>query len=238
MIKATFDKHRSIFIPLIMARHPTLKLSTKAVIALANTGADVFELGVPFSDPITDGPVNQRNAGVAIENRMNLTKVLTQVHVIRSLGCKTSMILFTYINSTFYCKKFCKQSKANGVDGMLIVDLPPEEGEDFYVMLKEAGVAIVLLGFRRPDSARLFIYIKLQSSFIYITGIQQDLSNTLAQELNDLRNSLPHTKRAVGFGISSTEQAKYVSQITDRVTISEFEEKAREFSDIIHGDKL
>ncbi|RZI47638.1 tryptophan synthase subunit alpha [Rickettsiales endosymbiont of Peranema trichophorum] len=259
MIKAAFDKHKSIFIPFIMAGHPNLATSTKAVMALVGAGADIIELGVPFSDPIADGPVNQRAAELAIENGMNLVEVLAQVKAIRGLGCTTPIILFTYLNPILVCgyNQFCHQAKAAGIDGVLVVDLPPEEGEDFYITLKEAGLEVVLLVSPTTDPVRLPLYAKLQPSFIYyisrlsVTGIQQDLSHTLEREVNDLRNVMPNTKMAVGFGISSIEQAKYVSHIADGVIIGSklvstletfgiaaFEDKAKEFADIIHGGNL
>jgi tryptophan synthase alpha chain len=259
MIKAVFDKHKSIFIPFIMAGHPSLETSTKAVMALARAGADIIELGVPFSDPIADGPVNQKAAKIAIENGMHLDKVLAQVQTIRDLGCKTPIILFSYLNPilAFGYEKFCHQTKAAGVDGVLVVDLPPEEGEDFYAMLQRVGLEIVLLVSPTTDSARLPLYVKLQPSFIYyisrlsVTGIQQDLSNTLEEELHDLRKTITNTKIAVGFGISSIDQAQYVSKIADGVIIgsklvsmlenpgiSAFEDTAREFADVIHGGEV
>lgn len=207
MIKMAFDKHKSIFVPFVMAGHPSLEVSTKAVMALARTGADIIELGVPFSDPITDGPVNQMASGIAIENGISLGEVLTQIQEIRGMGCKTPTILFTYLNPilAFGYDKFCYQAKEVGVNGVLIVDLPLEEGEDFYVMLQEVGIEIVLLVSPTIDPARMPIYIKLQPSFTYyisrrsVTGIQQDLSNTLERELYDLRKALPNTKIVVGF---------------------------------------
>ena len=259
MIKAAFDNYKSIFIPFIMGGHPNLEVSTKAIMALARAGADIIELGVPFSDPIADGPVNQRAAEVAMGNGMNLGEVLKQVQVIRGMGCKTPIILFTYLNPilAFGYDKFLHQAKAAGVNGVLIIDLPPEEGEDFYAMLQEVGLEIVLLVSPTTDLARLPIYITLQPSFIYyisrlsVTGIQQDLSNTLEEELYSLCKALPNTKIAVGFGISSIDQARYVSRIADGVIIGSklvsiletsgvgvFEDKAREFADIIHGGKL
>lgn len=202
MIKAAFDKRKSIFVPFVMAGHPSLEVSTEAVMALARAGSDIIELGVPFSDPIADGPVNQRAAEVAIENGMSLGEVLTQVQVIRGMGCKTPIILFTYLNPILALgyNKFCYQAKAAGVNGVLIIDLPPEEGEDLYAMLQEVGLEIVLLVSPTTDPARLPSYIKLQPSFIYyisrlsVTGIQQDLSNTLEDELYDLRKILPNIK--------------------------------------------
>lgn len=157
MIKAAFDKRKSIFIPFVMAGYPSLEVSTKAVMALAQARADIVEFGVPFSDPIADGPVNQRAAEVAMGNGMNFSEVLTQVQAIRGMDCKTPIILFTYLNSilAFGYDKFCHQAKAAGVNGVLIIDLPPEEGEDFYAILQEVGIEIVLLVSPTTDPARM-----------------------------------------------------------------------------------
>ena len=258
MIRSAFEKNRPLFIPFIMAGHPNLEISTKSVMALARADADIIELGVPFSDPIADGPVNQRAAELAIENGMNLDRTLTQVKEIRDQECKTPIILFTYLNPilAFGFKKFCQQAKSAGINGVLIVDLPPEEGSGFYTMLKEAGLEIVLLISPTTDPARLPMYMRLQPSFIYyisrlsVTGIKEDLSDTLKEELSNLRQRIPHTKIAVGFGISSLEQARYVSHIADGVIIGSklvstldtdgtnaLEALAKEFAAIISGGK-
>jgi tryptophan synthase alpha chain len=259
MMKDAFNKYKSIFIPFVMAGYPNIDTSTDAVMALSRAGADIIELGVPFSDPVADGPVNQRAAEIAIQNGMNLSNSLKQVQNIRQLGCKTPMIAFSYLNPilAFGYNEFCYQAKAVGLDAVLIVDLPPEEGEDFYTIAKKAGLEIILLISPTTDPVRFPIYKELNPSFLYyisrlsVTGIQQDLSNSLEDELNDLRKYFPDTKIAVGFGISSKEQAQYVSKIADGVIIGsklvstlehygliEFERIAKDLANVIHGGML
>jgi tryptophan synthase alpha chain len=111
---------------------------------------------------MADGPVHQKAAEFPIENGMNLGKLLTQVQAIRGLGCKTPIILFTYLNPilAFGYAQFCHQANAAGIDGVLVVDLPPEEDEDFYAMLQEAGLEIVLLVSPTTDPARFIEYFR------------------------------------------------------------------------------
>ncbi len=227
MIKDVFNQKKSLFIPFVMAGYPDNETSIKAIMVLTEIGSDIIEIGVPFSDPIADGPINQKAAEVAIENGMNLSKVLELVQTVRDLGCTKPIILFSYLNPilAFGYKEFCIQAKAVGVEGVLIVDLPPEEGEVFYSMAKKEGLEIVLLVSPTTDTSRLFLYEMLEPSFIYyisrlaVTGMQQDISSSLEAELDELRNQLPNVKIAVGFGISLPDQTKYVSTIADGVIV-------------------
>jgi tryptophan synthase alpha subunit len=227
MITAAFCKQRSIFIPFIMAGHPLMDDTVPAMMALAEAGADVIELGVPFSDPIADGPINQKASKIAIDHGMTLFKTLQCVQTVRQLGCSIPIILFSYMNPilAFGSERFCQQAAIAGVNGVLVVDLPPEEGKGFYNMAKAAGLSIVLLVSPTTDPTRLPLYTTLKPSFIYyisrlsVTGIQKELSNSLASELTALRQHVPHTKIAVGFGISSVEQAARVSTLADGVIV-------------------
>lgn len=255
MIRSAFNKHKSIFIPFIMAGYPTLDDSAKAIMALAEAGADVIELGVPFSDPTADGPINQHAAQIAIQNGVNLNKIMEQIQEIRKLGVKTPIILFSYLNPilSFGYKKFCQTAKVAGVNGVLVVDLPPEEGKEFYAVARETDLEIVLLVSPTTDPTRLPIYKDLNPSFIYyisrlsVTGVQKDLSHSLKHEVLSLRKNLPKMKIAVGFGISSLEQAQSVSEMADGVIIgsklvstlnssslAEFKDFAKNLADTIH----
>ena len=226
MIKDAFNKYKSIFIPFLMSGYPTLDISTKAVIALANSGADVIELGVPFSDPTADGPTNQYASKKGIENGVNLRMVIDQIKDIRKAGCNVPIIIFSYLNPILSLgyEEFCQKAKSAGANGLLVVDLPPEEGDELYSLAKNIGLEIILLASPTTDTHRLQSYIKYDPSFIYyisrlsVTGVQQKLSNSLEEEVSMLRNHLPeHMKIAVGFGISSVEQASKVSEIADGV---------------------
>lgn len=227
MIKNAFHSDKTLFIPFIMCGHPTLEESINATLALSKAGADIIELGVPFSDPVADGPVNQHAAEIALNNGITLDLILNMVQQIRAKGCKTPIILFTYLNPilAFGYEQFAIKAKNAGVDGLLIVDLPPEEGQEFYDHLKRAKLEIILLASPTTDPKRFTLYKKTNPSFIYyisrlsVTGIQNDLSINLESEIQNLRTYFPETKIAVGFGISTTTQAAEVAKIADGVVI-------------------
>ena len=256
MIKQTFDAKKSLFIPFIMAGHPNLHSTMAAIFALVEAGADIIELGIPFSDPIADGLINQKAAMKAIENGTNLTAVINLVEKVRQLGCEIPILLFSYLNPVLVLgyEKFCKSARSSGVNGVLIVDLPPEEGVGFYKTALREGLETVLFVSPTTDHARLTAYPSLKPSFIYyisrlaVTGIQQDVSCSLDLEIANLRKDLPHTKIAVGFGVSSISQARHIAKVADGVIvgsklvatldscgINEFKRVAKSFAKSIHG---
>ena len=227
MIEQAFKQEKTLFIPFIMAGHPSMDESFKAILTLSEAGADIIELGVPFSDPVADGPVNQRAAEIALKQHVALDGILSMVKNIRLQGCQTPILLFTYFNPilAFGCERFSIQAKDAGVNGVLIVDLPPEEGYDFYTLLKRAGLGVVLLASPTTDPLRFSLYKELKPSFVYyisrlaVTGAQEALSVHLETEVNRLRTVLPDVNIAVGFGISSPEQAAIVAQFADGVVV-------------------
>lgn len=227
MIKATFNQSKTLFIPFIMAGHPTLDDSFKAILALRDSKADIIELGVPFSDPVADGPVNQHAAELALAQGITLKDILSMIKKLRTEGCQTPILLFSYFNPilAFGCEHFATEAIKSGVNGVLIVDLPPEEGLEFYTMLKQQGLEIALLTSPTTDPSRFHLYQDLNPSFIYyisrqgVTGAQKTLSDALETEVCALRKHLPNIKIAVGFGISCTEQASEVTQYADGVIV-------------------
>jgi tryptophan synthase alpha chain len=227
MIKHAFNQQTSIFIPFMMAGYPNPKVSLEAMVTLATAGSAIIELGVPFSDPIADGPINQMASHQALACGMNLTKVLGMVGDFRTLGFNTPILLFTYLNPllAYGYQRFCQDAKALGVDGLLIVDLPPEEGEELLIIAQACGLEIVLLASPTTTSERLLFYATLEPAFIYyisrlgVTGIQTSLSNTLNDGIRKIRQYLPDIKVAVGFGISSTSQVKMMKQLADGVIV-------------------
>jgi tryptophan synthase alpha subunit len=226
MIKKAFESKKTLFIPFIMAGHPSLEESKQAILALAEAGADIIELGVPFSDPVADGPVNQRAAQMALEQGITLEGIFAMVKALRLQGCHTPLLLFTYLNPLLALKaEFAVKAKEAGINGVLIVDLPPEEGQDFYMDLKQAGLEIVLLASPTTDPQRFHLYKRLNPSFLYyisrlaVTGIQSALSDNVKAEVESLRTYFPDTKIAVGFGISNEKQAAEVAKFADAVII-------------------
>lgn len=226
MLEQVF-KQKSAFIPFIMAGHPTPAATEQAILALSKAGASLIELGVPFSDPVADGPINQRAAEIALNNGMTLSKTMAIVKSIRQQGCQTPILLFSYFNPILAYGEtaFATDAKAAGIDGVLIVDLPPEEGEAFYNQLQLAGLAVVLLVSPTTNPNRFEVYHRVNPAFIYyisrlsVTGVQKALSPELANEINTLRTYFPKHPIAVGFGISTLEQAATVARLADGVVI-------------------
>lgn len=256
MIGSIFNKDKCLFIPFVMAGYPSVEVTVEAILALAEAGADVIEVGVPFSDPVADGPINQKAAEVALGNEMCLAGVLDMIAEVRSLGCDVPIILFSYLNPimAFGYESFVKRAREVGVDGVLVVDLPPEEGSEFYKLANGAGLEIVLLASPTTDPERFVLYRELKPCFVYyisrlaVTGVQVDLSVSLVDEIKELRGHLPGMNVAVGFGISTPEQAKVVAGIADGVIVGSklvstlgaegldaFKRLAEEFVEAVHG---
>jgi len=227
MIKQAFESKKTVFIPFIMAGHPTLEESKQAIVALSEAGADIIELGIPFSDPVADGPVNQRAAEIALNQGTTLDGIFTMLQELRSQGCHTPILLFTYLNPILSLgeESFAIKAKEAGVQGVLIVDLPPEEGKDFYMTLNQIGLEIVLLASPTTDPQRFELYKQLNPSFLYyisrlaVTGMQSALSDHLKADVLSLRAHFPNTKIAIGFGISNDVQAAAVGEFADGVII-------------------
>ena len=227
MIKHAFTKE-PLFIPFIMAGYPSIPLSIEAIITLSQVGSDIIEIGVPFSDPIADGPINQQAAEMALNNGVTLETVLNIVSQVRAKGYKTPIVLFSYLNPILAMgySTFAHKAKAAGVNGVLIVDLPPEEGIEIYATLRQKELEIILLASPTTDPARFDLYTKLEPAFIYyisrcgVTGTQSNLATGLEHEVKRLRGYLPTDQKiAVGFGISTVEQAKEVAKFANGVIV-------------------
>jgi tryptophan synthase alpha chain len=212
-------KGRAAFIPFLMAGDPDLGATGAHLDALAAGGADIIELGVPFSDPIADGPVNQRAAVRALAAGTKLSAILQLVARQRDkLGIP--IVLFTYFNPIHArgVERFAEQAAASGVDGVLCVDLPPEEGErDFIPAMRAQGVDTIFL--LAPTSTRERINkVAAASSGTGVTGERASLPSDLVRDVKKLRKRLG-LPLAVGFGISNPEQVEAVGEIADGVVV-------------------
>ena len=217
---------RAAFIPFLMAGDPDLNATAEYMQALAAGGADVIELGVPFSDPIADGPVNQRAAVRALASGTKLSGILQLVARHRDrLGIP--VVLFTYFNPIHArgVERFAEQAAASGVDGVLCVDLPPEEGErDFIPALREQGVDTVFLLAPTSTRERVSKVGGASTGFVYyvsrtgVTGEQAALATDLVRDVKRLRKRLDQPL-AVGFGLSTPQQVAAVAEIADGVVV-------------------
>jgi tryptophan synthase alpha chain len=217
---------RAAFIPFLMAGDPDLSSTAEYLDALVAGGADIIELGVPFSDPIADGPVNQRAALRALESGTKMSSILQLVARHRDrLGIP--IVLFTYFNPIHArgVERFAEQAAASGVDGVLCVDLPPEEGErELIPALREQGVDTVFLLAPTSTRERVSKVGEASTGFVYyvsrtgVTGEQAALPGDLVRDVKRLRKRLD-PPLAVGFGISTPQQVASVAEIADGVVV-------------------
>ena len=217
---------RAAFIPFLMAGDPDLDATASFLDALAAGGADVIELGVPFSDPIADGPTNQRATVRALAAGTKLSNILELVARHRDrLG--VPIVLFTYFNPVHArgIGHFAEQAASSGVDGVLCVDVPPEEGEPELVpCLREHGVDSIFLLAPTSTRDRVARVARLSTGFVYyvsrtgVTGERTALSPDLVRDVKRLRKKLDQPL-AVGFGISSPAQVAAVGEVADGVVV-------------------
>lgn len=220
------EERRAAFIPFIMAGDPNLDATAAHLQALAAGGADIIELGVPFSDPIADGPTNQRAAARALAAGTKLSGILELVARHRDrLG--VPIVLFTYYNPVLSrgVERFAEQAAASGVDGVLCVDLPPEEGErEFVPALRDQGVDTIFLLSPTSTKERVQRVGAVSSGFVYyvsrtgVTGEQAVLPSDLVRDVKRLRRKLEQPV-AVGFGLSSASQVAAVGEVADAVVV-------------------
>lgn len=226
VFEACRKEKRAAFIPFLMAGDPDLAATADLLDALVAGGSDIIELGVPFSDPIADGPVNQRAALRALGSGTKLAGILDLVARKRvELG--TPIVLFTYFNPIHArgVEPFAEQAAASKVDGVLCVDLPPEEGEkDFVPALRRKGLDTIFLLAPTSTRERVRRVGASSSGFVYyvsrtgVTGERSKLPEGLAAEVRALRKRLAQPV-AVGFGISGPEQVAAVAAIADGVVV-------------------
>ena len=217
---------KKAFIGYITAGDPNLEATGLFVKALARSGVDIIELGIPYSDPIADGPTNLKAAERALKNTISLESCLSFVGQMRTQEVTTPIVIFTYFNLVLKmgCEAFAVAAKKHGVDAVLFVDLPPEESMEVRKSLNSNGIGTIFLLSPTTDPSRIDLIEQCSTEFLYyvsrtgVTGVQSALSQTLGAEVNALRGrvSLP---LAIGFGISTVAQAREVAQIGDAVIV-------------------
>ena len=228
-LQATFhqlsERGEKALIAYIMAGDPTLEETETYVRQLAEAGADVIELGVPFSDPIADGPVIQQAAERALRSGTSLKKILATV---RSLRTKTQvpLVLMAYYNSIFRYGEaaFCRDAVAAGVDGLIVPDMPPDEAGTLRPLADKAGLDVIFLLAPTSTAKRQAGVARLSRGFIYyvsLTGITGAKLTDKADVEKKVREIRRYTKTpvAVGFGIATPDDARAVAKIADGVIV-------------------
>jgi tryptophan synthase alpha chain len=218
-------KGKKGFIVYIGAGDPNLDATRRLALAFDKVGVDILELGVPFSDPLADGLVNQLAAQRGLESGTTPPKVLETVAAIRKQS-QIPIVLYIYFNLIHRAgmEQFIQKAAKAGVDGMLVLDLPPEESANYETLMRKAGLCHIYLVAPTTPEKRMEFIVKRGSGFIYyisregVTGMQAQVAADLAQQVAKIRahTTLPV---AVGFGVSNPKQAGLVARDADAVVV-------------------
>lgn len=216
---------RKAFIPYIMAGDPSLKKTAEIVLLLEDCGADIIELGVPFTDPLADGPTIQRAAERALKQGVTLRKVLRAVKALRK-KTRVPIVLMTYFNPVFKygLEAFIDDASGSGVDGLIVPDLPPDEAKDLIRLARPKDISTIFLLAPTSTDERIKIVSSASTGFIYyvsitgITGSSLSLDNAMKRMIKKIK-SVSGKPVAVGFGVKKPEEAKAVADIADGVII-------------------
>ena len=216
---------RAAFIPYITAGDPTASRTVVLARTLERVGADIVELGVPFTDPIADGPTNQRSAERALAQGTTLSTVLEIVRELR-FSSTIPVVLFSYFNPVhaYGLARFAVDAAAAGVDGVLFTDVPVDEAGAAWEALRWVGIELVLLVAPTSTRERVKAVRKLAGSFVYfvarigVTGTRTSLEEGLEDQVRLVRK-LTKSRVAVGFGVSTPEQVSRIAQFADGVVV-------------------
>jgi tryptophan synthase alpha chain len=210
----------------LTAGDPDLETSRAILAALPAAGADVIELGMPFTDPMADGPAIQASSQRALKAGMTLVKTLDLVRGFRARDAATPIVLMGYYNPIYIygVDRFLTDAKAAGVDGLIVVDLPPEEDEELCLPALKAGLNFIRLATPTTDDKRLPAVLANTSGFVYYVSIT-GITGTAAPNASNVSDAVARIKRhtklpvAVGFGVRTAEHARSIAQGADGVVV-------------------
>lgn len=225
-IQNAFTPDRPAFMPYSVLGYPTRQAGLEVIKTLAAVGADLLELGVPFSDPLADGPTIQAATQKSLENGVTLKDCLAMVRELRQQRVDTPALLMGYVNPllAYGLAQFAADAAAAGVDGLIVPDLPPEEAAELETACAQHGLALVYLLAPTSTPDRIKLVAERSQGFIYlvsltgVTGAREALSDGLADFVARVRK-VAKTPLAVGFGIARPDQAAAVAQLADGVII-------------------
>jgi len=217
---------RKALIPYITAGDPDPALTVPLMRALVEAGADILELGVPFSDPMADGPVIQRSAERALANGVGLVDVIGMVREFRKQDPDTPLVLMGYANpvEAMGSEKFLTAASDAGVDGVIVVDYPPEEAAPFAAMAKSSGIDAIFLLAPTSTPSRIEEVARIGSGYLYYVSLK-GVTGAAGLDLSDVENRIPLLRAAtelpigVGFGIRDAQSARRVADVADAVVI-------------------
>ncbi len=227
-ISQTFAElgQKKALIPFITAGDPQPDFTVPLMHQLVSSGASIIELGVPFSDPMADGPVIQAADERALAHHVSLRDVLSMVAEFRKTDNATPVVLMGYLNpiEIMGYQLFAEQASAAGVDGVLVVDMPPEEGEEFAALMQQYGINTIFLISPTTDVDRIKKINNLASGYLYyvslkgVTGANTLDVDSVAEKLQQIR-SISNLPVGVGFGIKDGKTAQAVAKIADAVVV-------------------
>ena len=229
-IPATFEalkaRGRKALIPFITAGDPSLATTVPLMHALVEAGADIIELGVPFSDPMADGPAIQRASERALKQHTSLRGVLEAVRQFRGQDARTPVVLMGYANpiEAMGAARFAAAAAEAGVDGVLVVDYPPEEGSELLAELKQRSIDSIYLLSPTSEDARIQQVGRVASGYVYYVSLK-GVTGASHLDLAEVGRKIPQIQSfiqlpiGVGFGIRDGETARAVAQLSDAVVI-------------------
>src|SRR6516165_5960451 len=219
-------ERRAALVTFITAGDPDLATSLAILRALPAAGADVIELGMPFTDPMADGPAIQLSSQRALKAGQTLARTLDMVRALRSANDVVPIVLMGYYNPIYIygVERFLRDAKSAGVDGLIVVDLPPEEDDELCLPTLAAGLNFIRLATPTTDDARLPAVLANTSGFIYyvsITGITGAAAPDFSQVATAVQRIRRHTTLpiAVGFGVKNAESAAMIAQHANGVVV-------------------
>ena len=219
-------RDRAALVTFVTAGDPDYKTSLKIIQGLPKAGADVIEFGMPFTDPMADGPAIQAAGLRALKAGQTLKKTLSLLKEFRKGDDTTPVVLMGYYNPIYVygVEKFLKDAKRAGVDGLIIVDLPPEEDDELCLPALKAGLNFIRLATPTTDNARAPAVFKNTSGFVYYVSVL-GITGTKAPDLKSVKANVKRLKKhtklpiCVGFGVKTAEQAKAIAQDADGVVV-------------------
>ncbi|MCQ9208427.1 MAG: tryptophan synthase subunit alpha [Omnitrophica bacterium] len=219
------QQKKKAFIAFITAGDPNLSTTKRLALEFSQVGVDILELGVPFSDPLADGPTIQAASQRALKNKVNLKDVLGLVKSLRQ-KTQTPIALLTYYNIIFRfgIKDFVKEAKASGVDGVIVPDLPVEEAGELIKAAKKKSLATIFLLAPTSDKQRIKKISASSSGFIYYvsltgtTGVRKSLPRELIKQVRRIKR-ITSKPVCVGFGVSEPAQARWIARVADGVIV-------------------
>ena len=229
-LTATFESlkatNTTALVPYIMCGDPDFGSTVKLMHEMVKSGVNIIELGVPFSDPMADGPVIQAAAERVLVNHVSLNDVIEVVAKFRETDTETPVILMGYLNpiEVMGYAEFAEKASAAGVDGALTVDIPPEEGSEYTKLLKDKGIDPIYLLAPTSDDSRIASIAEVAGGFVYyvslkgVTGAATLDINSVVEKLGQIRKQIA-LPVGVGFGISDAETAAKISEVADAVVV-------------------